>query len=110
MRICMARAYMGAFWNRKDCRGADGSVIDTLRYGAVVGIVDGSTLRYIAVVEIGDGTTLRNGAMVVIGNSPHVGDLVWELLGRDVASITCRVLMALIFYPLLRTGMLVLNF
>ena len=60
----MARAYLGAFWNRRYCRGDAGSVIGTLRDGSVVVIVDGSTLVYGAVVGIGDGTTLGDRSLV----------------------------------------------
>ena len=75
-------------------------MIGTLRDGAVLGIDDGSTLGDITVVGIGDGTTLRYGAVVDIGDGPLGDNVVRALVGRDIASIPCRVLMACIFsYP-----------
>ena len=89
VKICVAREYLGAVlsviecWRRRDLHGTTGSVLGTLRDGAMVGI--------------GDGTTLRDGAVVGIGEAPLGGYLVGAMLGRDVASISCRVLMACIF-------------
>ena len=96
VRICVYRAYMGALWNRVNCRGAAGSVLGTLGDGIVVGIGDGSTLGDGAVVGIGDDTTLVYGVVAGIGNAPLGGDVVGALVGRDAASIPCRVLMACI--------------
>ena len=100
VKIRIARAYLGAFWSRGECGGASGSVIGTLRYGAMVGIGDGSTLKDVSVVGIGDGTTLDDGAVVGIGYYPLGGDVFRALVGRYVASIPCRVFMACICsYP-----------
>ena len=93
----MDRAYMGAVWNRGDFCGAAVSMLVTLVGGAVVGIGDGSTLGYGAVLGIGDGTTLGYGAVVGIGDGPIGGVVVGTLIGRDVSSIPCRVLMSSIF-------------
>ena len=105
----MARAYLGAFWNRRYCRGDAGSVIGTLRDVSVVVIVDGSTLVYGAVVGIGDGTTLGDGAVVGVGDFPLGGYFVGARVYRDVASIPCRVLMACMFHPPLQMGMMALD-
>ena len=59
VRICVARAYLGALWNHGDRRGDNGCVIGTLGDGAVV--------------EIGDGFTLGSGAVVGIGGGPTLG-------------------------------------
>ena len=92
----MARAYLGAVSNHRDCRGTTGSVLGTLRDGAVVGIGDGSTLGHGVVLGIGDGTTLGDDAMTGIGDAPLGGDVVGAPVGRYVASITCSVLMVCI--------------
>ena len=104
VRICVARAYLGVFWNCGDCRGTDGFVIGTLGDGAVVGICVGSTLGDCAVLEIGDGTTLGDGAVVGICDVPIGGNAVGALVGRDVASIPCRVFMACICSSLTANG------
>ena len=65
----------------------------------MVGIGDGFTLRYGAVVGIGGGPTFRDGAVVGIGDAPLGGNVVRVLVGSNVASIPCRVLMALIGSP-----------
>ena len=75
VRVCVERAYLGVFWNCGDHCGTTGSIIGILGDSAVVGIGDCSTFGYSAVLGIGvDGV----GALVV----------------TDVASISCRFLMA----------------
>ena len=96
VRIYVARAYLGAVWNSGDCCGSNGSMLGTLRDGAVVDIGVESTLGYGAVVGICDGITLVDGEVVGIGDAPLGGDLVGVPVGRDVAIIPCRVLMAFI--------------
>ena len=88
--ICVSRAYPGAFWNCGDLCAADGSVLDTLRDCAVVGL--------------GDGPTLRDGAVVGVGDAPLGGNVVGALVGRDVASIPCRFLMAYIYSSPTKNG------
>ena len=90
----MARDYLGAVWNRGDCRGAAGSVLGTLGYGDVVEIGDVYTLGDGAVARIGDGTIIRDVNVLGIGDV-QLGDyVVGEMVGRYIASIPCRVLMA----------------
>ena len=69
----------GAFWNRGDCRGAPGSVIDTIRDGAIGEIGNGFNLGAVTVVGIGSGPTHEDGVVA--------------LVGIDVTSIYCRVFM-----------------
>ena len=95
----MARAYLGAVSNHRDCRGTTGSVLGTLRDGAVVGIGDGSTLGNGAVVGICVVANLGYGAVVGIIDTLLGGDVVWALVGRDVSSIPCRVFIAYICSP-----------
>ena len=82
--------------NCRDRRGAAGSVLGTLEYGAVAGIGDGFTLGDGSVVGIGEGTTLRYGAVLGIVDGPLGGDMVGAMVGDDVAIIPCRFLMACI--------------
>ena len=77
--VCVARVYLGAFWNPGGCCGYDGSMIVTLGDGAVVGI--------------GNGSTLRSGAVVGMGVVPTLIDVVGALVGIHVTSTPCRVLM-----------------
>ena len=63
---------------------------------AVVGIGDGPNLRDGSAAMIFDGTPLRYGTVAGIGDGPFGGNVVGATVGRDVASIPCRVLMACI--------------
>ena len=90
VRIFVTRAYLGDFCNCGEHRGAAGSVLGTIVYGAVAGI--------------GDGSTLGAGSVVGIGCGPTLGDGAGALVGSNVSSIYCRALMACIFSSLTTNG------
>ena len=88
----MARAYLEAvlsvlgFWRRMDCRSAASAELGTLSDGAVT-VPGYDTLSGDGVMGPGDGTL-------------GCGNIVGYMVGRDVASIFCMVLMASICsYP-----------